>query len=70
MKQNIKQIFSSQKTRASYGVIIVRAWEKIDRVITAPHCISTFKWRYISFMASLYTCIFTFQRWIISGDEL
>ena len=23
---------------ASYGVSIVRIWEKIDRVNTAPHC--------------------------------
>ena len=26
-------------SRASYGVFVVRIWEKIDRVITAPHCI-------------------------------
>ena len=24
---------------ARYGVSIVRIWDKIDRVITAPHCI-------------------------------
>ena len=26
-------------SQASYGVSIVRIWEKIDRVIMAPHCI-------------------------------
>ena len=26
-------------SRASYGMAIVRILEKIDRVITAPHCI-------------------------------
>ena len=42
--QNINQTLDSQKTlhsspsRASYGVSIVRILEKIDRVITAPHC--------------------------------
>ena len=42
----MKQIFESQETphtspsRASYGVSLARLLEKIDRVITAPHCIS------------------------------
>ena len=27
-------------SRVSYGVSVVRIWEKIYRVITAPHCIS------------------------------
>ena len=41
----MNQRLESQQTphispsRASYGVSIVRIWEKIDRVITAPHCI-------------------------------
>ena len=26
-------------SRASYGVPFLRIWVKIDRVITAPHCI-------------------------------
>ena len=44
LKQNINQTLNWQKTphtspsRASYRVSIVRIWEKIDCVITAPHC--------------------------------
>ena len=40
----MNQILESKQTpniwssRASYGVHIVRIWEKIDRVIAAPHC--------------------------------
>ena len=40
------EILESQQTphtspsRASYGVSIVRILQKIDRVITAPHCMS------------------------------
>ena len=43
-EQNVNQTSKSQHTphtspsRASYGVSIVRIWEKINRVITAPHC--------------------------------
>ena len=43
--QNINQTLNSQKTlhispsRVKYGVIFVRIWETIDRVITALHCI-------------------------------
>ena len=43
--QKINQILESQQTphispsRESYGVSIVKIWEKIDRVITAPRCI-------------------------------
>ena len=45
-QQNINQTLHSQKTphispmRASYGVSIVRIWEKIDSVIKATHCFS------------------------------
>ena len=40
----MNQVLESQQTphispsRASYGVSIVRILEKIDRVVTAPHC--------------------------------
>ena len=43
--QNINKRLNLQKThhtspyRASYGVSFVRIFDKIDRVITAPHCI-------------------------------
>ena len=43
--QNINQRLYSQQTphispsRMSYGVFIVRIWEKTDGVATAPHCI-------------------------------
>ena len=43
------QTLDSQKTphssawRASYGVSFVKILKKIDRVITAPHCISVWK---------------------------
>ena len=43
--QKVNQILESQETphisptHASYGVCIVRIWEKIDSVITATHCI-------------------------------
>ena len=46
LTQNINQALHSQKTLhispswASYGVSIVMIWEKIDRIITAPHCIN------------------------------
>ena len=46
LKQNIYQSWHSPKTphaspsRANYGVCIVMILEKIDHVITAPHCIS------------------------------
>ena len=45
LRQNIKKIMDPQKTphkshwRASYGVFFVDILEKIDRVLTAPHCI-------------------------------
>ena len=45
-EQNLYQTSNSQQTplgspsRASYGVSIVRILEKIDRVLTAPHCIN------------------------------
>ena len=45
LQQNLNQTSNSQQaphtspSRASYGVSIVRIWEKIDRIITAPHCI-------------------------------
>ena len=44
--QNINQSLDSQKTLhvspscASYGVSIVKIWEKIDRVTTAPQCMN------------------------------
>ena len=44
-RQNVDQTLNSQLTRhtspsrASYGVSVARILEKIDRVITAPHCI-------------------------------
>ena len=41
--QNVNQILEPQNTphisRVSYEVSIVRILEKIDHVITAPHCI-------------------------------
>ena len=43
--QNVNQILISKQTlytshsQASYGVSIVRIWEKTDHIITAPHCI-------------------------------
>ena len=43
-RQNINQTLNSQKTPhvspllVSYRVSIVRMWEKIDRVMTASHC--------------------------------
>ena len=45
LQQNLNQTSNSQQaphtspSRPSYGVSIVRIWEKIDRIITAPHCI-------------------------------
>ena len=45
LQQNLNQISNSQQaphtspSRPSYGVSIVRIREKIDRIITAPHCI-------------------------------
>ena len=48
LMRNVNQSLDAQKTlhtspsRASYGVSIVKIWEKIDRVITAPHFISFF----------------------------
>ena len=42
--EKVHQILESQQTAhishswASYGVSFVRSFEKIDRVITAPHC--------------------------------
>ena len=41
LTQNIdsQKILHSSPSRANYGVSIVRILEKIDRVITAPHCI-------------------------------
>ena len=60
LRQNIHSNLFSQQTpdispsRASYGVSIVRKLEKIDRVITALHCIA-----YItSVTATEYTAIF------------
>ena len=47
-QQNINQISNSQEklhsspVRASYGVSVVRIWQKIDRVIATPYCISIF----------------------------
>ena len=44
-RQKVNQILESQQTshispsRASYGVSFVKILKKIDRVITAPHCI-------------------------------
>ena len=46
----MNQILESQQTphtsplRASYGVSIVRIWDKFDRVITALHCIEMGIW--------------------------
>ena len=46
MVQNIYQSLYSQKTApildslVSYGVLIVRILEKIDRIIMEPHCIT------------------------------
>ena len=46
LKQNINQMPDPQKTphtsplRASYGVSFANICEKIDRVITVPHCIT------------------------------
>ena len=34
-----KQTPHNSPSRASYAASIVRIWEKIDRVITVPHCI-------------------------------
>ena len=48
--RNLNRILESQQTphtlpsRASYGVSIVRIWDKIDSVITAPHCIWLIPW--------------------------
>ena len=45
-QQNVNQTSKSQHTphtsplRASYRVSILKIWEKINRVITAPHCTS------------------------------
>ena len=46
--QNVNKTPNSQQpphtspSRASYGVSVIRVWEKINRVITAPHCIRFF----------------------------
>ena len=54
--QNVNQNSNWQQTphtspsRTSYGVPIVSIWEKIDHVITAPHC---------SWFARLYVLTFT-----------
>ena len=52
--QNVNQTSNLQQTphtspsRASYGVSIVRIWEKIDRVIVAPHCTFPLSWLTLS----------------------
>ena len=38
-RQNINQSVNPRPYRASYGVSLVKIFKKIDRVITAPHCI-------------------------------
>ena len=45
LRKNINQILDPQKTlqRSSYGVSFVNIYEKIDQLITAPHCISIYK---------------------------
>ena len=70
LMQNISLYLFSQKTPhisplwASYGVSIVRILEKIDRVITAPHCICIFSCT-LSFLQSnqTYSQLFRDRLW-------
>ena len=77
----MNQILESQQTphtspsRASYGVSIVRILEKIDRVITAPHCIEIWsEWQTIFSIAFPLTrlpqCrIYASVIWISIGSD-
>ena len=38
-RQRLKWKKTPHTSRARYGVSFVRIWEKMDRVLTAPHCI-------------------------------
>ena len=39
-KRHPAVIFTKKNSRVSYGVSFVRTWVKIDRIVTAPHCLS------------------------------